>query len=206
MQVENFNPEAFGSFNSKEGFLGGYGLNDNGQPLDDEKGVRAEFLLHPVLMGFKSKEAGREIYEDREFVSIMIRGSDKTHVLREATELDKRRFARAYAQFKLGAEQTRVGTPIERLPGVTPSSALMLKQHNIKTIEDMSEVADGFLQNLGTGARELQRQAKEFLSNGKQANAQMQSEMDQLRALLAEQQKQIEALMEVKTAPDKKQK
>lgn len=187
----SFSPEAYGpTGGSKEAFLSEYNLNDRGQQRDDDKGVHAEFSLYAVLMGFKSKEAGKEIFEDREFVTIRIRGQDKTEVVREATELDKRRFPRQYAEFKAGNRQARMGTSILQLVGMTPARAMTFQQFNIHTIEDLAEVADGYLQNLGMGARDLRRQAQEFVSNGKTANSELQAKLDT-------QQQQIAQLMEL---------
>jgi hypothetical protein len=185
VQDSEFNPEAFSAGNgSRSAFLSEYNLSDNGQPLDDERGVLAEFFMDKVLLGFKSKEVGREVYEDREFISIRIRGQDKSNVVCEVTEQHKRRFPRAYAAFKANVTQARVGTPIERLAAVSPTQIYMFKQHNITTVEDLSEVADQYLQNLGPGARDLQRQAKEFLTNGKVANAELVAKVDDLATQL----------------------
>jgi hypothetical protein len=196
VRVQNeFNPEAFSAGNgSRSAFLSDYNLSDSGQPLDDERGVLAEFSMDKVLLGFKSKEAGREIFEDREFISIRIRGQDKSNVVREVTEQDKRRFPRAYAAFKANVTQARVGTPIERLAAVSPTQIYMFKQHNITTVEDLSEVADQYLQNLGPGSRDLQRQAKEFLSNGKVANAELEAKVDEQSAQLKQALELIQQL------------
>jgi hypothetical protein len=197
-----FNPDSFGNgFGSKDAFLSEYNLSSDGRQREDDRGVVANFYLDKVLLGFKSREAGREIYEDREFVSIRVKGQDKMEVVREVTDQDKQRFATQYFRFKQGQEQAKVGTPIERLPGMTPSSIHMYKQYNIKTIEDLCEVADSNLQNLGPGARELQRQAQEFISNGKVANAALENKFDELSEIVRKQAELIERLT---AAEDKK--
>jgi hypothetical protein len=191
----DFNPDSFNAgFGSKDAFLGEYNLQSDGRQRDDDRGVVANFFLDKVLLGFKSREAGREIYEDREFVSIRVKGQDKMEVVREVTEQDKQRFGQQYWRFKQGQEQAKVGTPIERLPGMTPSTIHLYKQNNIKTIEDLSEVADSNLQNLGPGARELQRQAQEFISNGKVANLALEKKVEEQATALSEAMELIRAM------------
>lgn len=171
-----------GGYGSREAFLAEYNLNQNGQQRDDDRGAVAKFFIAPVYMGFKSEQAGKAVYEDREFVSIRVKGQDKTEHVCEVREEDKRRFAFQYQQFKAGQSQAKAGTPIERLQGVSPSAVLLFRQHNIRTIEDLAEVADGHLANLGMGARDLQRQAIAYLSNGKVANDELTKRLDALEA------------------------
>jgi hypothetical protein len=191
----DFNPDSFNAgFGSKDAFLGEYNLQSDGRQRDDDRGVVANFYLDKVLLGFKSREAQREIYEDREFISIRVKGQDKMEVVREVTEQDKQRFAAQYYRFKQGQEQSKVGTPIERLPGMTPSTIHLYKQNNIKTIEDLCEVADSNLQNLGPGARELQRQAQEFISNGKVANLALEKKVEEQAQALSEAMDLIRAM------------
>lgn len=164
---------------------------DNYTLKDDDRGVSALFFLQAVLQGFKSHEAKREIYEDKVFVRIRVKGNDKTEVIREAHDADKRRFPHQYKAFLDGAEQVKTGTPLERLPGVTPSMALMLRNLHIRTIEDLSEIGDNVLPNVGMGGRELRTRAVDYLTNGKATQTAAAENIDRLTALC---EKQNEAL------------
>lgn len=85
---------------------------------DTSPGIYAQFSIEPVEQGFKSQQAGRPIFEDREFVRIVIAGDKHTEVFREATESDKDRFHEPYGRFKRGLEgrDQLTGTPLSQWP------------------------------------------------------------------------------------------
>jgi hypothetical protein len=93
----DFNPDSFSAtaLAAKTRSSANTTSSSDGRQREDDRGVVANFYLDKVLLGFKSREAGREIYEDREFVSIRVKGQDKMEVVREVTEQDKQRFATA---------------------------------------------------------------------------------------------------------------
>lgn len=131
---------------------------------EDDKALIVKFFVKPKLMGLKSHEAGHEVYEDREYIEIKIKGQDKQVVSREATAQDKKKYPVAYYHFVQAKPAPVVGAPIEQLPGIGPSMALRLKQLNIRTIEDMSAISDeAALQAIGGGARDMVKRAKAFL-------------------------------------------
>ena len=74
-------------------------------PKDDDRGVVAEFFIDKVHMGFKSREAGYPIHEDRPFIRIRVKGNDKTETVREVQEPDKRRFPHQWKAFCEGQTQ-----------------------------------------------------------------------------------------------------
>jgi hypothetical protein len=141
-------------------------------------------------MGFKSHEAGRPIYEDREYVSIMVKGQDKQVFVREVAEEDRRRFPNAYAAFKKGVEAPTIGTPVEML-GVGPSSVEMMRMKGIRTVEDLAGLSDDGLQGIGLGARDLQAKAKAFLSKNSEATLRLERELAAERAKTSDMQEQM---------------
>jgi hypothetical protein len=170
---------------------------------DDDRGVVAEFVFEPIMLTFQSKEAGREIWEDRVFIRINVKGNDKMEVFRQAGEHDLRRFPLQYRAFQEGQAQAKRGTPIERLPGVTPAMAKMLRNVHITTVEDLTEVADVNLPHLGIGGSELRRRAAEYLKNGLAANEEATRELQGLGKIVEDQRVAIEkanALIEAQAA------
>lgn len=168
-----------------------------GLQAEDDKALIVTFFVKPKLMGLKSHEAGHEVYEDREYIEIKIKGQDKQVVSREATAQDKKKFPVAYHHFQLQKPAPVVGVPIEQLPGLGPSMALRLKQLNIRTIEDMAGISDeAAIQAIGMGARDMIRGAQAFLAKtstqtlslaeeNKALREQLQSERDAFEARLA---------------------
>lgn len=165
-----------------------------GQQSEDDRMLIPEFFVGKKLMGFLSEKAGRPVYEDREFVRIMIKGQDKQIHVEEVKESHKQRFPIAYHAFLQKKPVPVVGTPIEMMPGVGPSMAHHLKGLNLRAIEDLASVTDeNTLQRIGMGARDLVRQAKAWIekSTGQaialaEEKSRLERENEELRKQLAE--------------------
>ena len=180
------------------------------QGKSDDASCIAKFFLKPVLLGKKSIDAGRQIFEDREYVEIMVKGQDKQVFTREAKEEDKIRFPNAYMAFKLGKEVPVTGTPIGNLPGIEPSRVEMLKLLGIRTIEDMAGLGEEGLNRVGMGARDLQAKCKAYIAKTSDEVITLKAQLDeqtQLNAAMREQidkmQEQITALSQPKTRKKK---
>lgn len=120
-------------------------------------------------MEFKSTEAGRPIFEDREYVEIIIPGQRNSMAVEPVSDEHKSRWPREYAAFKLGMELPTTGTPLATWPHpqVTKSMVENLAYLNIRTVEDMAGLNDANLQNVGMGAYELRKAAQTFLDIAK---------------------------------------
>jgi hypothetical protein len=126
-----------------------------------EAGVYAEFSVKAK----KVKDAGENglpVYEDREWVQITPAGGNQI-VERWVTEKDKMRFSIQYKSFKDGIEPPVDGLAIENWPSVTPAETKMLKQANVRTVEDLAVLSELGLKNVGFGSRALQAKARQFL-------------------------------------------
>lgn len=125
--------------------------------------VFAEFYAEPVLMDFRSKAEGRPIYEEREFVKIIIPGARGSTVNEPVNDEHKARWPEAYKAFKEGREAPREGTPLTEWPRINRAQAEELAYFHIKTVEELAGVNDIQLQKLGMGSRELRTSAQKFL-------------------------------------------
>ena len=123
------------------------------------------FAVKATHMPFASQQAGRPIYEDREFVEILIPGDRRAMAFEPVNEGHKSRWPREYEAFKAGREAPLEGTPLADWPNsqLTRSRVEELAYFNIRTLEHLAAVNDAQLQNLGMGARELREAAKTFL-------------------------------------------
>lgn len=168
-----------------------------GAQQEDDKNLIVSFFIDKKLMGAKSEAAGKPIYEDREYVKIMIKGQDKQIVIEEVRPHHKQKYPIAYMLFQQNKPAPVIGTPIEMLPGVGPSMAHHLKGMHIRTVEDVANVTDeNTLQAIGAGARDLVRRAKAWLeqTNEKSLNLQAQlAEKDREAAALKAQIEAFEA-------------
>ena len=162
----------------------------------NDAGMHAEFYSEPVLMAFKSQEAGRPIYEDRNFIYITRPGakSDLRREVRLVTDgtipTDPERFPRQWQQFQNKQEQTHSGTPLEQWPPLTKSQVLELKGAKIHSVEQLGCLPDSVLQNLGMmDARRLRDMAKVFMDKAEEGAA-----LSQALSTIEQQRIDIEAL------------
>lgn len=134
--------------------------------------LHVEFYADSQLNPGKTKEAGREIYEDVELVRIRFPGDKLRSVVAPANEMaysqDHReqmtyidRFPEHYAAFKKNVEFVS-GTPLAMID-LTPAKVAEFKAMSINTVEQLAEVADRTISKMGMGAREYVEKARDFL-------------------------------------------
>jgi hypothetical protein len=121
-----------------------------------------EFLREPVMHPGKSREAGRAVYEERDFIRIHVPGDKTSVVYRQVTEQDAQRFADRYAKWKTGQQDAVVGTPLTALPGMTPSKVEEYKYFKIVTVEQLADAPDNLGQKFMSFQADKQR-AKAFM-------------------------------------------
>ncbi len=149
-----------------------------GNKLEDDAALIVEFFVDKKLMGAKSEAAGKPVYEDREYVKIMIKGQDKQIVVQEVQKTHKERFPIAYLRFTQNKPLPVVGTPIEMMPGVGPSLAHQLKGMNLRTIEDVANITDeSVMQSIGMGARDLVKRARAWLEQTSEKSLTLQAQL-----------------------------
>jgi hypothetical protein len=145
------------------------------------------FFMLPRQNEVKSKEEGRAVFEDLEYVEIRQPGNKLSAVVREARDMDKSRFPEHYRRFLARESQTSAsGTPLAEWPMITRSRVEELKFINVHTVEQLAEVADVHAGQF-MGMQNLKRQAQEWLSSHT-------SDMAEAMAAIAELKAQIAAL------------
>lgn len=150
--------------------------------------VHVEFKLHPKHNPLKSAKEGREVWDEVEYLRIVVPG-DRDEVHRPATERDKQQYAAEYAAFKAQASQEAVsGTPLSQAPFMTAARVLELASFNCRTVEQLAAMPDNVAQKF-MAIQELKRKANDFL-----AAASGSAPVAQLRAELAQRDNQIQVL------------
>lgn len=163
-----------------------------------------QFYVRPVMNNFKSSQEGRPIYEEKEYVRIVIPGDSKTTVDCPVDETFRNRFPQQYDKFKRGLEQAVEGTPLEMWPQMTVGLCAELKAMNVFTVEQLASLDDGKAQRI-MGNFDLRRRAQAFLdaAQGEAASNRLTMELekrDDEIALLKQQMQQI--LESQKTKPE----
>lgn len=156
------------------------------------------FYIRPVMNNFKSSEAGRPIFEEKEYIRIIVPGDSKTTVDCPVTDEFRMRFEKQYDKFKKGLEQAVEGTPLEMWPQMTVGLCAELKAMNVSTVEQLASLDDGKAQKI-MGNYDLRRKAQAFLdaAQGEAANNKMVAELtkrdDEITLLKQQMQQLLEA-------------
>ena len=161
-----------------------------------------EFFRKPVLQPGKSRDAGRAVYEEVDYVRIHVPGDKSSVIERPVSQQDVYRFQDRYNKWKAGQEEAVTGTPLSALPGMTPSKVEEYKFFKLVTVEQLAEAND----NLGAKFMSFQQdkqRAKAFLEVAKnnapiekmnEELAKRDAELEDLR----EQDKAMQASMKSK--------
>ncbi len=176
--------------------------NPNAPTTQGAGGVFPIFFIHDEYDEERSKELGRPYFRSIEMVRFVIPGDRTASPERLVREEDTIRFARQYEHFKKTGEIAESGTPLEQWQILTRGQVASLKYQNIYTVEQLAEIADDKLDNIGIGARMLRDQAQAMLETSKTGAvpARIIAENEQLKGtigLLQEQMQQLTNRLEI---------
>jgi len=155
-----------------------------------DKSVYVKFYIRPKENEAKSAEEGRPIYEDKEYVEIRTPGNTTNIVQRPVTDMDKKRFAAAYREFKAGDTEQVIGTPLVEAPWITRSQVEELSYLRIRTVEQLANVGDDVCTRI-PGLFKLKQRAQHM-----EVNAEKQAPFIKLQKEREDMQAQIDSLKE----------
>lgn len=157
----------------------------------EDKKLFVQFMMHPKFSVTKTAEQGRPIFEDTEYVMIMVPGDSTSIVHRPVWERDRERFPLQYAAFKNKQNQVDAsGTPLSAVTFLTAAQVRELEYFNCRTVEHLANMADSNATKF-PGIQSLKRQAQDFL-----AAAAGQAPLTAMRSELEKRDEQIAALMQ----------
>jgi len=142
---------------------------------DQKPHLHVEFFTEPVENKRESINAGRPIFEDRDFVRVKIAGDPKNTLVAPADAECARdrstnepityrdRFPEHYRYFSDHKSNPILGTPLGEVSWLPASKVAELKALNIMTVEALAGLDGTALQRLGMGGRELKNQAEAWL-------------------------------------------
>lgn len=170
-----------------------YMRNNDGK----NEGHRAmvEFFIQAVENSFLSEKEGRPIFEDKEFIRIITPGDKHSVVEERVKPQHKEMYKREYEAFQANEVLSPVGTPLKEWAPMTPAMVANLRVLNILTVEQLAEVGDGFLDNIGMGARSLREKARIWLKQADdgaevsrlmQENRTMKEQMEVMQKTIAD--------------------
>ena len=176
--------------------------------------LAVKFYKRPVELKNESIAQGRPIFQEFDFIKILVPGDALTEIDTYVTEAHKTRFPIQWANYmnRQGSEESYSGTPITEWPQVSASQAEELKGIKFHTVESIAHCSDQQLQKIGMIAgmspHNFRERAKTFLNLAQESAdvSKREEELAQLReenakikaetdAKLAEMQSQMTALL-----------
>ena len=108
------------------------------------------FTREPFLMGYESEKAGKPVYQDRDYITIVQPGakSDSKRAVKLDSDQhgpsDPERFPRQWAAFKNQTHQVADGLPLENWPpiGMSPAAVKGFKAADIHTVQQLAGLPD----------------------------------------------------------------
>ena len=174
--------------------------------MEDTKHLHIEFYTKTVENKKLSKQKGRPIHEDKEYIRIRFVGDikkehhapadDKPHRGPDGQGITyKELFPRHYEAYLENKAVVGEGTPIEELTFITAAKRADLKALNIHTAEGLAGLDGAILERLGMGGRQLKTQAEAWLAKAADTavetklaaeNEALKDEMERLKGQVAQ--------------------
>ena len=176
---------------------------------NNQHAITPYFKTIPIQNEALTKEHGRPIFEDKEFVEIRIAGdryfapcfpAHQFWTRMEGTSYTyAERWSDEYKRFREGQVQTASGTPLSEAPFLTEAKRAELRALKIYSVEALAGLEGKNLATLGMGGQSLKQQAKAYLENatGSAAILRLAQQNEELKARIAE----IEAVTKIGVPP-----
>ncbi len=142
-------------------------MSDQSNRFRKDENLFVKFHIKPLQSKGKSVIEGRPIFEDQEYVSIMVPGNKTSIVDRPARQTDRDRFPKHYAAFKANEGDLLEGTPLEQWPQISRSQVEELRYFNVRTVEQVAQMADAQAQQF-MGINTLRTAARLFIDAAKE--------------------------------------
>lgn len=140
----------------------------------------------------KSDEEGRAIYDEIDYVKILVPGDNKNTVDRKVRDEDIKRWPAAWKRYQEKRDPEISGTPLKDWAYLTVSRVAELERLNIFSMEQLAAVSDDHLPKLGPGARDLVKRAQMFLQGDDSAIKELRAENQALRDKVRDLEGQLE--------------
>ena len=176
--------------------------------------LAVKFYKRPVELKNESIAQGRPIFQEFDFIKILVPGDALTEIDTYVSDAHKTRFPIQWANYmnRQGSEESYSGTPLSEWPQVSASQAEELKGIKFHTVESVAHCSDQQLQKIGMIAgmspHNFRERAKTFLNLASETAdiSKREEELAQLReenakikaeteAKLSQMQEQMTALL-----------
>lgn len=163
------------------------------QQREMDKRLLVRFYIKPLEDKTATEKEGRPMFNEVEYIEIRIPGHRDPQVARPATYSDKQRFPEHYEAWKKRAEMPTEGTPLAEWPQISRTQVEELSFLHVKTVEQLSDIADVAISTVRGGLM-LKERAQKWLQASEKTEliaekeamqkqmAAMQEQMDKMQA------------------------
>jgi hypothetical protein len=166
-------------------------------PVDDKRdNIIPNFHMKAVKNEFRSQQEGREIWEEAEYVEMIVPGDKNSVVDVKVKDEHRERWPARYEAFKKSKEMPDDGTPLEEWAGVSRSQVMELKSSHVRTVEHLAGLSDSQLAKVcPMGGHILREKAKAFLQQSEEQKplAEALAQIEALRSEIAAMKVQTNA-------------
>lgn len=169
-----------------------------------DKKLYVQFYKRAVMNATKSDAEGRPIFDERDFVRILVPGSKDVLDVR-ADQQYINRFPTQWQKYQNQQQQAVSGTPLEAWPALSVGMVAELKALNVYTVEQLAALSDSAGQKM-QAFHMLKQRAQAFLdaAAGDSKNSQLAAELQRRDEEIDILKKQMADLMAKLNEPAKK--
>ena len=181
-------------------------VNGAMMPHGSDNNLIVEFYKRAVQNRTKTMAEGRPIFDEVDYVKILVPGDRNTTVDTRVDSRYQRRFPRQWAQFQMNESQALSGFPLREWPAITRAQAEELAHLNVYTVEQLSTLPDVYGSKL-MGFHDLKRKAETYLAAAKDnafvekvsaQNAELKVQLDATQQELARLSAKFDKLQKAK--------
>tara|TARA_R110002167_G_scaffold89964_3_gene242649 strand:- start:1061 stop:1678 length:618 start_codon:yes stop_codon:yes gene_type:complete len=163
--------------------------NDFSNTNEADKNLLVKMFTKEVQNKLESEAKGRAIFKEKTYIEIRIAGQRDAQACRPITHADKQRFPAHWEAYQKRVEPPTEGTPLSEWAVISRTQAEELAFINVKTVEQLSTVADTNIQNF-KGGYGLREKALKWLKSteieaDKRDKSEMRNEIEELKAQIA---------------------
>ena len=141
---------------------------------------------------FKSRQAGRPIFDEKVYIKKLVPGDQYLTIDREVRESDKDQFPQQWARWLQTRENVVSGTPIALWPELTETQKAEFAAIKIQTIDQFANLPDSMGARI-MGFNELREKARAFIAASSSTASSLQ-QIDAMQSIINQQKEQMEAL------------
>lgn len=131
---------------------------------EKERTTHVKFYKKAVKNNFKSAQENKNVFDEKEYIKIIIPGDNKTLIDRRVTDKDRNvDYPNLYQNYKKREKDLEVGTPLAMLPTLRDIDVQKLQALNVHTLEHLVNLGEAAIKKV-EGCRQMMRDAEKFLS------------------------------------------